>query len=64
MVQAFNSLGTFIAPLFGGYLILSRTVGSTALEGTQLSEAHRLGDAQATQLAYIMVAVVLVLLAW
>ena len=63
LVQAFNSLGTFIAPLFGGYLILSRTMGGTSLEGTQLSEAQRLADAQATQLPYLMVAVVLVIIA-
>lgn len=63
LVQAFNSMGTFFAPYFGGYLILSRTVGGTSLEGTQLTEAQRLADAQATQLPYVMVAVVLVIIA-
>ena len=63
LVQAFNSMGTFFAPYFGGYLILSRTMGGTSLEGTQLTQAERLLDAQATQLPYIMVAVVLVILA-
>ena len=63
LVQAFNSMGTFFAPYFGGYLILSRTVGGTSLEGTQLTEAQRLADAQATQLPYVMVAVVLVVIA-
>ena len=63
LVQAFNSMGTFFAPYFGGYLILSRTVGGNSLEGTQLTQAERLADAQATQLPYIMVAVVLVILA-
>lgn len=63
LVQAFNSMGTFFAPYFGGYLILSRTVGGTSLEGTQLTEAERLADAQATQLPYIMVAVVLLVIA-
>src|SRR5690606_1298589 len=63
LVQAFNSMGTFFAPYFGGYLILSRTMGGTSLEGTQLTQAERLADAQATQLPYIMVAVVLVILA-
>ena len=33
LVQAFNSMGTFFAPYFGGYLILSRTTGGTSLEG-------------------------------
>ena len=63
LVQAFNSMGTFFAPYFGGYLILSRTMGGTSLEGTQLTQAERLADAQATQLPYIMVAVVLLILA-
>jgi FHS family L-fucose permease-like MFS transporter len=64
LVQAFNSMGTFFAPYFGGYLILSRTTGGTSLEGTQLSAAERLADAQATQLPYILVAVVLVIMAF
>ena len=63
LVQAFNSMGTFFAPYFGGYLILSRTVGGTTLEGAKLSVAQRLVDAQATQLPYVLVAVVLVVLA-
>lgn len=63
LVQAFNSMGTFFAPYFGGYLILSRTVGGTSLEGVQISQADRLADAQATQLPYVMVAVVLVMIA-
>ena len=63
LVQAFNSMGTFFAPYFGGYLILSRTTGGTSLEGTVLTQAERLADAQATQLPYVLVAVVLVVLA-
>ncbi len=63
LVQAFNSMGTFFAPYFGGYLILSRTVGGTSLEGTQLSQAERIADAQATQLPYFLVAIVLVIIA-
>lgn len=63
LVQAFNSMGTFFAPYFGGYLILSRTTGGTSLEGTHLTQAERLADAQATQLPYIMVAVVLAIIA-
>src|SRR5690554_301188 len=63
LVQAFNSMGTFFASYFGGYLILSRTTGGTSLEGTQLTQAERIADAQATQLPYILVAVVLVALA-
>ena len=63
LVQAFNSMGTFFAPYFGGYLILSRTTGGNSLEGTQLTAAERLADAQATQLPYILVAIVLVVIA-
>src|SRR4030095_291680 len=59
LVQAFNSMGTFFAPHFGGYLILSRTVSGTTMEGTEVSYAQRMADAQATQLPYIIVAVVL-----
>jgi MFS transporter, FHS family, L-fucose permease len=33
MAQAFNSLGTFIAPLFGAYFILSALTNSTHAEG-------------------------------
>ena len=64
LVQAFNSMGTFFAPYFGGYLILSRTTGGTSLEGTQLTMAERVADAQATQLPYLLVAIVLAIIAF
>jgi FHS family L-fucose permease-like MFS transporter len=63
LVQAFNSMGTFFAPYFGGYLILSRTVGGTTMDGTHISTAQHLADARATQLPYLLVAAVLVALA-
>lgn len=63
LVQAFNSMGTFFAPYFGGYLILSRTVSGTTMEGTAISLEQRMADAQAVQLPYILVAIVLVVLA-
>lgn len=62
LVQAFNSMGTFFAPYFGGYLILSRTVSGTTLEGNAISVEQRLADAQATQLPYLLVACALVAL--
>lgn len=62
-VQAFNSMGTTLAPLFGGYLILGRSTGGTSEVGTVLTEAERLADAQSVQLPYLIVAVVLVALA-
>ena len=63
LVQAFNSLGTTLAPLFGGYLILGRSTSGTVHSGTTLTHAERLADAQSVQLPYLIVAVVLVLLA-
>jgi FHS family L-fucose permease-like MFS transporter len=63
LVQAFNTTGDVLAVLFGRYLILGRTTGGTTLEGTQLTHAERMADAQATQLPYLIVAAVLAVLA-
>ncbi len=64
LVQAFNSLGTTLAPLFGGYLILGRSAsGNAALRSEVLTPAERLADAQSVQLPYLIVAAVLILLA-
>ncbi|CAN7445334.1 sugar MFS transporter [Massilia sp. LjRoot122] len=63
LVQAFNSLGTTLAPLFGAYLILGRSNSGTAVAGQVLTQAERLADARAVQLPYLIVAAVLVLLA-
>ena len=64
LVQAFNSLGTTLAPLFAGYLILGRSTGGTAAEGQHLSQAQRYADAQSVILPYVLVALVLVGLAF
>jgi FHS family L-fucose permease-like MFS transporter len=64
LVQAFNSLGTTFAPLFGGYLILGRSNAGTAGASQVLTHAERLADAQAVQLPYLIVAAVLVVLAF
>jgi len=63
LVQAFNSFGTTLAPLFGGYLILGRSVSGTAEAGAVLTPAERLADAQSVQLPYMIVAAVLIGLA-
>ena len=63
LVQAFNSLGTTLAPLFGGYLILGRSTSGTTTDPGKLTAAERLADAQAVQLPYLIVAGVLVVLA-
>jgi MFS transporter, FHS family, L-fucose permease len=62
-VQAFNSLGTTLAPLFGGYLILGRSASGTLQAGSFLTLAQRMSDARAVQLPYLIVAAVLVILA-
>jgi MFS transporter, FHS family, L-fucose permease len=63
LVQAMNSMGTFLAPSFGAYLILGRSVGGTSAEGTVLTPAERLADAQSVILPYVLVSAVLVVLA-
>jgi MFS transporter, FHS family, L-fucose permease len=63
LVQAFNSLGTMLAPAFGAYLILGRSVGGTTKGDVVLTQAERLADAQSVILPYVIVAVVLVVLA-
>jgi FHS family L-fucose permease-like MFS transporter len=66
LAQALNSFGTFLAPLFGGMLILSSVVKSPA-ELAALPPAEHLAyqaqQAQAVQGPYIGLAVVLFLLA-
>jgi FHS family L-fucose permease-like MFS transporter len=63
LVQAFNTTGDVLAIVFGQQLILARTVGGTSLEGRQLTYAERMADAQATELPYLIVAIVLAILA-
>jgi FHS family L-fucose permease-like MFS transporter len=63
LVQAMNSAGTMLAPLFGAYLILGRSKGGTSEAGTVLTQAERLADAQSVILPYGLVAAVLVVLA-
>jgi MFS transporter, FHS family, L-fucose permease len=64
LVQAFNSLGTTLAPLFGGYLILGRSKSGTEVAGAaQLTQAERLADAHSVVLPYLIVTAVLVVLA-
>ncbi|NJC34119.1 FHS family L-fucose permease-like MFS transporter [Sphingomonas jejuensis] len=63
LVQAMNSAGTMLAPLFGAYLILGRSRGGTAAQGTILTEAERIADAQSVILPYGIVAAVLIVLA-
>jgi FHS family L-fucose permease-like MFS transporter len=64
LVQAFNTTGDVLAVVFGKYLILGRTTAGTAAQGTQLTHAQRMADAQATELPYLIVAIVLSILAF
>ncbi|MCW1381637.1 sugar MFS transporter [Novosphingobium sp. KCTC 2891] len=63
LVQALNSAGTMLAPMFGAYLILGRSKSGTAAAGTVLTQAERIADAQSVILPYGLVAAVLVVLA-
>lgn len=63
LVQAMNSAGTMLAPMFGAYLILGRSKGGTSAADVVLTPAERLADAQSVILPYALVAGVLVVLA-
>jgi len=59
MTQAFNALGTTVAPYLGALLILSGVVA----DATSMTDAQRLAEAQAVQFPYIMLSVALLVLA-
>ncbi|HKG91930.1 MAG TPA: sugar MFS transporter [Gemmatimonadaceae bacterium] len=59
LTQAFNSLGTTVAPLFGGVLILQAVERAKSIPG----EAGKLAEAQSVQLPYLGLAGALFLLA-
>jgi FHS family L-fucose permease-like MFS transporter len=63
LVQALNSAGTMLAPMFGAYLILGRSKSGTSAEGVVFTQAERLADAHAVILPYGLVAGVLLILA-
>lgn len=63
LVQAFNSLGTAVAPTFGGTLILAHTVGGTAANDAVLTEAERMADALAVRAPYVGIALLWLVLA-
>jgi FHS family L-fucose permease-like MFS transporter len=65
LAQAFNSFGTFLAPIFGGYVILSkipRAVDAPDLTGAALT-ASRMQQASSVQLPYLGIALTLAVLA-
>jgi FHS family L-fucose permease-like MFS transporter len=64
LVQAFNSAGTTVAPIFGGMLILGRSSGGTAGPGEVILTAEqRIADAHAVQMPYVLIAGILLALA-
>jgi FHS family L-fucose permease-like MFS transporter len=63
LVQAMNTVGDTVAPLFGGLLILGRSKGGTMASGAVLTQADKLADARSVELPYLGIAVVLLLLA-
>lgn len=66
LTQAFNSLGTFLAPFFGGLLILSAATKTGAEIKAMLpdaAQAYRLHEAATVKTPYVGLGIVLVLLA-
>ncbi len=63
LVQAFNSAGTTLAPLFGGLLIIGRSVTGTEHGSVVLSAQQRAADVATVELPYALVALVLLALA-
>ncbi len=64
LVQAFNSVGTTLAPRFGAWLILSRSRSGASVNGAAgMTHAQRLADAHSVELPYLLIAIVLAALA-
>jgi FHS family L-fucose permease-like MFS transporter len=66
LTQAFNSLGTFLAPFFGGWLILSaapKAMNEIRALGPDALQAYRLHEASSVKTPYIGLGIALVLLA-
>jgi len=63
LTQAFNSLGTTLAPLFGAYLILSSAAGALGRLGAEQSDALRDAEAAAVKLPYLGLAATFLVLA-
>ena len=59
LAQGFNSLGTLLAPLFGGLLILGRTRAGTTTGHLVQTLQDRMTDARSVQMPYLGIAVVL-----
>jgi FHS family L-fucose permease-like MFS transporter len=63
LTQAFNSLGTTIAPLFGAFLILSAAVTDIQNATPEQAEALRIVEAGAVRFPYMILAIAFLVLA-
>jgi len=66
LTQAFNSLGTFLAPFFGGLLILSaapKTMEEIRAMAPDVLQAYRVHEAATVKTPYVGLGIALVLLA-
>ncbi len=66
LTQAFNSLGTFLAPFFGGLLILSaapKTMDEIRAMAPDALQAYRLHEAASVKTPYVGLGIALVVLA-
>src|SRR5229473_327677 len=66
LTQAFNSLGTFLAPFFGGLLILSaapKAIADIRAMAPDALQAYRLHEAATVKTPYVGLGIALVLLA-
>jgi FHS family L-fucose permease-like MFS transporter len=66
LTQAFNSLGTFLAPFFGSFLILSaapKTIEEIRVLAPNALQAYRLHEAATVKMPYVGLGIALVLLA-
>jgi FHS family L-fucose permease-like MFS transporter len=66
LTQAFNSLGTFLAPFFGGVLILTaapKTMEEIRALAPDALQAYRLHEAATVKFPYVVLGIALVLLA-
>lgn len=62
LTQAFNALGTTVAPLFGAFLILSAATGDIANTTGEQLEAMRLAEADAVRFPYMLLAIAFLVL--
>lgn len=63
LVQACNSAGTMLAPLFGGLLILGRSAADATRGAIAMTARQRAADVKTVELPYVLVALVLLALA-